>query len=660
MTISMVDTSHLSIFTNRNNMSEILDTKISAFNGTKDTEVIKKSEVSTVGQYLDRIKNGFYKEDIKKIRAGDSELKKELNTIAFHGIFEGYRKATNFVEASGLIILDIDDISPDDDIEEIKTDIMESCDHILAVMVSPSGDGIKLLYYVNKDLVTADNYRQIGKQLVENFDIYGKVDYLSVTDCLIATWDENILINESAIPAYIYIKETYVKKESNLEELDKSKTLWDDVEDFFDTVLAKDIESKTNNNFHYIQVAILDLAKFGFTHPKEDLSFVIHYAEEAFKRSPDNHKRFQEVVEIAKLYPQTQWAYKTTRDGNFDEEDDDYNDYSDYITKEPKKKAAKSKDDEEDDSEEVEGDGFVDYSDFFDKVLAVAKEGDRVGAEISLKSFSNIFRFKGTGILTVTGIPGSGKTEFVDQCILDLARLHGHETVIAGFEQTPEEHVIKLIKKAVGTNVTCPSYLNDSNMEEFKSAYDYITKVIKHINTTSVGGSINAILDAMAKYIKKRRDEGGDPRYVVIDPFNMLSVKGRFSGHEKIEEILRRITHFSHQMGVLVILIAHPFKMKKDEKTGMYEVPDFYSVKGSSAFFEMSYHGLVVYRTGYQTSDPVLIRVLKVKQSNLGVTAAEIYTSFDRNSGRYIPIDSDGDEESGDHRDKDWLKKISK
>jgi twinkle protein len=134
----------------------------------------------------------------------------------------------------------------------------------------------------------------------------------------------------------------------------------------------------------------------------------------------------------------------------------------------------------------------------------------------------------------------------------------------------------------------------------------------------------------------------------------MLSVTGKYSGHEKIEEILRRITHFSHQMGVMILLVAHPFKMKKDEKTGDYEIPDFYSVKGSSAFFEMSYHGFTVYRSG----ETVLVRILKVKQNNMGAAHSDVQFQYDRPSGRYIPIDEEGNViPGGNSLSQDWLEK---
>lgn len=614
----------------------ILDNKVSFFKTTKETTVLGNFPIR---QAIDYIRDGKFKAQIEKLRAGDKSVKTKLPTVAMHGIFDNERKKNDFVEASGLIILDIDDVDVNE-IEDIKNEIMEDSNSVVAVMTSPSGNGIKVLHYVDANIINADNYREIGKQLVQDFVVYGEVDYLSVTDCLILSYDPNILVNEYAEPQHIILEKKEVKT-SNLEPLDTSRKLWDDAQDFFETVLQGSIEEKVNNNFHYIQVAILDLKKFGFEHPKEDLQFVIDYAEAAFKKSADNFRRFQEVVELAKQYPQTQWAYKSERQADdFEEETVDYSTLN-YNT-------------EDMNNEEVEEtNGLVNYEALYDKVVTTIKEGDRVGFETSHKAFSDIFRFKGSGILTVTGIPGHGKTEFVDSCILDLARLHGHESIICGFEQTPEEHIIKLTRKLIGTDVTCDTWFKDENMPELYRAYDFITSKIKHIDADKTGGNVLEILEVAAKQINESRENGGNPKYLVIDPFNMLSIKSKSNGHERIEEILRRLTNFSHQMKVMCILVAHPFKMRKEEKTGLYEVPDFYSVKGSSAFFEMSYHGLVVYRSPGQ----VLVRILKVKQNNLGRAGAEVYFDYERLPGRYIPKDEEGNELGGDHRQKDWLDK---
>ena len=629
----------------------VLNTKVSWFKSTKETDV---QEAFPISSFLSLIKNGKYKEKIEQLRkTKDKNIKTFLPTIAFHGMFEYSRKAANFIEASGIIILDIDDVPIDvemgsiaENLEAVKAEIMESSNSVLAAMVSPSGDGIKVLYYVEPDLITKDNYRKIGKEIITNFATYGDVDFLSITDTLIITYDPNILINKNVEPDYIVVKEVKVEK-AELPKLDENKELWEDAEGFFEMVLDEQIIQRVTSNFHYIQVAMLELAKFGFTHPEHDLSFVVSFSELNFKVSKDNKQRFLEAANIAKMNPQTKWPYDT----RVKVEETTMIDYSAFQDDEA---GMTNYDDIEDD--EVEETGLIDYSKFYDSVVETIKEGDRVGREVSFENFADVFRFKGSGILTITGIPGHGKTEFTDALTIDLARLYGESTLVIGFEQSPEEHVIKLTRKMIGSNVTCQSWWNEKNEPRFKENYKFVTNKIQHINVRETGGRIENILSRSAEWIQEQRRGGNDPKYVVIDPFNMLSVKGKFSGHEKAEELLRQITHFSHQMNVLVLLIAHPFKMRKDEKTGEYEIPDFYSVKGSSAFFEMSYHGLTVYRT----NGMVLVRVLKVKQNNLGDAGSDVWFMYEKQSGRYIPCDEEGIELSGDHRDKNWLDLIKK
>ena len=626
----------------------ILNTKVSWFKSTKNTEV---QDAFPISSFIKLIKNGRYKKDIDKLRSGDKSVKTFLPTIAFQGLFEYSRKSSNFIEASGLIILDIDDVQVDM-LEQYKRDIMESSNSVLASMVSPSGNGIKVLYYVEPDSITKDNYRAIGKEVISNFSDYGDVDFLSITDCLIMTYDENILVNENVEADYVKIKEVQVAKHE-LPERDASKNLWEDAEEFFEIVLDQQIIQRASNNFHYIQMSVFELAKFGFKHPSHDLSFIVSFSESHFKVSKDNRQRFTDATELSKNAPQTRWAYDT-RAVVREVEMIDYSAFQDD-------EAGVSMYDDEDLGvvETIEEDedetGLIDYSKFYDSVVVSIKEGDRVGREISLKNFADEFRFKGSGILTITGIPGHGKTEFTDALLVDLARMYNESSLIVGFEQSPEEHVIKLSRKMIGSDITCSSWWQKQNEQRFKDNYNFITEKIQHIDVRKTGGKVENILIASAEWIHNQRSLGNNPKYVVIDPFNMLSTSTKISGHEKAEEILRQLTHFSHQMDVLLILIAHPFKMRKDEKTGEYEIPDFYSVKGSSAFFEMSYHGLTVYRT----NGMVLVRVLKVKQNNLGNAGADVWFMYDKQSGRYIPCNEEGVELVGDHREKDWLGKIN-
>ena len=189
--------------------------------------------------------------------------------------------------------------------------------------------------------------------------------------------------------------------------------------------------------------------------------------------------------------------------------------------------------------------------------------------------------------------------------------------------------------------------------KDVRSCYDFVVKHIKHIDVEQTGGDIDEILEAFENlhYLYGVNN-------FVIDPFNLLSVKGKMSGHEKSEEIIRKMVLFCKRLNVGIMLIAHPTKMRKIDGTNDFEVPDLYSVKGTSAFYEMAYHGMVVYRNDEAGDYTVMVRILKVKQNNLGVRGGEAYFTYMTGSGRYIPVDSDGIPYHGDHNQKNWHLKI--
>ena len=85
----------------------ILDTQVSWFKSTYKTEVAGTVPIIEI---LNNIKCGQFRDEITKLRNGDETVKQNLETYACHGVFSFNRKASNFIESSGLIILDFDDI----------------------------------------------------------------------------------------------------------------------------------------------------------------------------------------------------------------------------------------------------------------------------------------------------------------------------------------------------------------------------------------------------------------------------------------------------------------------------------------------------------------------------------------------------------------------
>ena len=103
-------------------------------------------------------------------------------------------------------------------------------------------------------------------------------------------------------------------------------------------------------------------------------------------------------------------------------------------------------------------------------------------------------------------------------------------------------------------------------------------------------------------------------------------------------EYLQKIETFAKKYDVLVIVVAHPTKMYKDQQ-GKIEEPTMYNIKGGGEWYDASYHGLLIHRD--YDNNTVKAKVLKVKFQNLGQNQAEAHFNWDPRSGCYNPLPAD-------------------
>jgi twinkle protein len=142
--------------------------------------------------------------------------------------------------------------------------------------------------------------------------------------------------------------------------------------------------------------------------------------------------------------------------------------------------------------------------------------------------------------------------------------------------------------------------------------------------------TLESVLRKGAELVKRK-----GIKCLVIDPFNKVRAKDA-SGDVNVYtlEYLTKIEMFARKHDVLVIVVAHPTKMYKNQD-GKIEEPTMYSIKGGGEWYDASYHGLLVHRD--YVAKTVKVKVLKVKFQNLGENQAEAFFRWDHSSGRYIP-----------------------
>ena len=265
--------------------------------------------------------------------------------------------------------------------------------------------------------------------------------------------------------------------------------------------------------------------------------------------------------------------------------------------------------------------------DIDDELQEFIQEGFKPGYQIGLDNFDSIFSTYTGQFITVTGVPSSGKSDFVDRMVVGYNLKYGWKTAFASPENKPTFlHAHKLIRK-IGNWMPDKSDINSFKWNEVTEIVNNNFFFIEHERY-----DLDAVLNKGAQLVKRK-----GIKCLVIDPYNKVKMDGATSMSipDATMEYLTRIEAFAKKYDVLVIVVAHPTKMYKKED-GTIDEPNMYNIKGGGEWYDASYHGLLVHRD--YNKKTVKVKVLKVKFQNLGENQAEAHFKWDHISGNYVPV----------------------
>ena len=263
-------------------------------------------------------------------------------------------------------------------------------------------------------------------------------------------------------------------------------------------------------------------------------------------------------------------------------------------------------------------------------LLDFVHNGFKPGYQVGLENFDRIFSTYTSQFISVTGIPSSGKSDFVDQMCIGYNRNYGWKTAFASPENKPNFlHAHKLIRKTWEGMPT----KDDVGSDKWKQVTEHINDNYFFIDMDRY--TLEDVLRKGAELVKRK-----GIKCLVIDPFNKIrDVDCKTEDVNRYTmEYLTKIETFAKKYDVLVMVVAHPTKMYRD-KDGKIEEPTMYSIKGGGEWYDASYHGLLVHRD-YE-AQTVKVKVLKVKFQNLGENQAEAHFNWEPKSGSYIPLVTD-------------------
>jgi len=266
------------------------------------------------------------------------------------------------------------------------------------------------------------------------------------------------------------------------------------------------------------------------------------------------------------------------------------------------------------------------FRDIEDEITDFVRNGFKKGYQVGLKNFDDIFSTYTGQFITVTGIPSSGKSDFVDQMCVGYNKEYGWKTAYASPENAPTYlHAHKLMRKVWG-DMPDKGHIGGDKWNE----------VANHVNDNFFfidmeRYTLESVLRKGAELVKRK-----GIKCLVIDPFN--KVRDVDCTTEDVNrytmEYLTKIETFAKKYDVLVMIVAHPTKMYKNGE-GKIEEPTMYNIKGGGEWYDASYHGLLVHRD-YEAKT-TKVKILKCKFQNLGENGAEAFFTWEPKSGCFVP-----------------------
>ena len=277
---------------------------------------------------------------------------------------------------------------------------------------------------------------------------------------------------------------------------------------------------------------------------------------------------------------------------------------------------------------EVPLEGVFTATDLHSDLLALFENGFGPGAETGWEEMDKICTYERGRLIILTGVPGAGKSEWLDELVLRLCLRHQWKIAFFSPENTPiVYHIRKLVEKLTGHRFQKGCGISEGLLMRSE---EFLTDNVSHISLK--GNATPERVLAKAHELVVRR--GG--RILVIDPLNRLDHTPQPGQTETqyLSNFLNMITEFAVQHNCLVVLVAHPRKMNRNPVTNTTPRVEMYDINGSADFFNKADYGIVVERD--KGVGVTRVYVDKVKFKHLGMGGMVTF-AYDPVSGRYLP-----------------------
>lgn len=190
-----------------------------------------------------------------------------------------------------------------------------------------------------------------------------------------------------------------------------------------------------------------------------------------------------------------------------------------------------------------------------------------------------------TEFAVITGHPSSGKSQWTNALICNLAKQYGFKTAITSLEMPPVPYFRDNLRRYLGDAFS----MTVAESDQF--IHDYIT-FIDPDDAIEEEPTLDWFLDRVNKvWLRESID------CFVIDPWNELTHNWQKAGYSTFTEYvggaIKEIKAFVRKRDMIGFVVAHPTKMSE---RGKLIKPTLYDIEDSRYWYSKADHGVVIHR----------------------------------------------------------------
>ena len=258
--------------------------------------------------------------------------------------------------------------------------------------------------------------------------------------------------------------------------------------------------------------------------------------------------------------------------------------------------------------------------------------GLQPGKSTGWSSLDEWFTVRKKELTVITGYPNHGKSCWLDNLLVHLARSADWRMGLFSAENLPlERYIASLIEIYTGKPFSKgpqPRLMKD----ELVHAVPWLHEHFKFINPELENRKVDHVLTVADHAVRQYRLDA-----IVIDPWNELDHgrPDRLREDEYISVSLSKIRDFARRRDVHFFIVAHPAKVNRD-KNGKHPVPTLFDVKGASEWNAKADNGICIWRNPLEPETGTDVHVQKVRFREVGKAGGGCNLQYDRTHGRFI------------------------